>query len=68
MSAAVQQGAELIVRLTPFRVVRCDLTAQPLALCAALKRQQTDTLRTLEVVMQSTCGQHTVRGGGHAYR
>jgi hypothetical protein len=68
MSEAVKQGAELIVRLNPFSVVLCDPTGQPLALCAALKRQQTDTIRTLEVVIQSTCGQHTVRGWVHAYR
>jgi hypothetical protein len=68
MSEAVKQGAELIVRLNPFSVVLCDPTAQPLALCTALKRQQTDTIRTLAVVIQSTCGQHTVRGWVHAYR
>ena len=27
-----------------------------------------ETLRTLAVVLQSTCGQHTVRGWVHAYR
>jgi hypothetical protein len=68
MSEAVKQGAELIVRLTPFSVVLCDPTAQPLAWCTALKRQPTDTIRTLAVVIQSTCGQHTVRGWVHAYR
>jgi hypothetical protein len=68
MRAAVQQGAELIVRLNPFRVVRCDPTEQPLSLGAALKRQPMETLRTLEVVIQSTWGQHTVRGWVHASR
>jgi hypothetical protein len=68
MREAVKQGAELIVRLNPFSVGLCDLTEQPLALCAVLKRQKTDTLRPLEVVIHSTCGQHTVRGWGHAYR
>src|SRR5438093_6135816 len=68
MSEAVKQGAELIVRLNPFSVVLCDPTGQSLALCAALKRQKTDTLRTLEVVIQSMGGQHTVRGWVHAYR
>ena len=68
MSEAVKRGAEIIVRLNPFSVVLCDPTEQPLALCAALKRQQTETIRTLEVVIQSTCGQHTVRGWVHAYR
>ena len=68
MSEAVKRGAEIIVRLNPFSVVLCDPTEQPLALCAALKRQQTETIRTLEVVIQSTCGQQTVRGWVHAYR
>jgi hypothetical protein len=68
MSEAVKQGAELIVRLTPFRVVLWAPAEQPLALAAALKRQQTETIRTLEVIIQSTCGQHTVRGWVHAYR
>src|SRR5262249_47454405 len=68
MRDAVKRGAERIVRLNPFSVVLCDLTEPPLALCAALKRQQTNTIRTLEVVIQSTCGQHTVRGWVHAYR
>jgi Transposase DDE domain len=68
MSEAVQQGADLIVRLNPFSVVLFDQEKQPLALCATLKRQKMETLRTLAVVIQSTCGQHTVRGWVHAYR
>ena len=68
MREAVKRGAEIIVRRNPFRVVRCDPTEPPLALCAALKRQQTATIRTLEVVIQSTCGQPTVRGWVHASR
>jgi hypothetical protein len=68
MSAAVTQGAELIVRLNPFSVVLGDATGAPLELCAALKRQKTETLRTLAVVLRSTGGQHEVRGWGHAYR
>src|SRR5262244_4373569 len=48
MSEAVKQGAELIVRLNPFSVVLCDPAEQPLALAAALKRQHTETIRTLE--------------------
>ena len=40
MSAAIQQGADLIVRLNPFSVVLGDATGAPLELCAALKRQQ----------------------------
>src|SRR4051812_7745186 len=59
MSAAVKQGADLIVRRNPFSVVLSDPAGQPLALGAALKRQPTETIRTLEVVIQSTCGQHT---------
>lgn len=68
MSEAVKQGADLIVRLNPFSVVLFDQKKQPLALCAALKRQKMDTIRTLAVVIESTCGQHTVRGWVHAYR
>jgi hypothetical protein len=68
MSEAVKQGADLIVRLNPFSVVLFDQKQQPLALGATLKRQKMETLRTLEVVLQSTCGHHTVRGWVHAYR
>ena len=48
-SAAVQQGADLMVRLKPFRVVRRDAVGAPVELCAALKRPHTETLRTLAV-------------------
>jgi hypothetical protein len=68
MSAAVQQGADLIVRLNPFSVVLCTPTGQPLALGATLKRQRAETLRTLPVVIRSACGQYEVRGWVHAYR
>jgi hypothetical protein len=68
MSAAVKQGAELLVRLNPFSVVLCDAAGAPLALCAALKRQYTDTIRTLAVALRSACGQYEVRGWVHAYR
>jgi hypothetical protein len=68
MSAAVKQGAELIVRLNPFSVVLCDAAGAPLELCAALKRQHTETLRTLVVELRSTGGQPEVRGWVHAYR
>src|SRR6266516_504875 len=47
MSAAVKQGAELIVRLNPFSVVLGDAAGAPLELCATLKRQHMETLRTL---------------------
>jgi len=68
MSAAIQQGADLIVRLNPFSVVLGDATGAPLELCAALKRQRMETLRTLRVTLRATGGQHEVRGWVHAYR
>src|SRR5215470_5236291 len=68
MRAALQQGAELIVRLNPFSVVLGDATGAPLELCAALKHQRLETLRTLVVARHSTGGQHEVRGWVHAYR
>jgi hypothetical protein len=68
LSAAVQQGADLIVRLNPFSVVLCTPTGQPWALGRALRRQRTETIRTLPVVIRSACGQHEVRGWLHAYR
>jgi len=68
LSAAVKQGAELIVRLNPFSVVLCTPTGQPLALGNALKRQPAETIRTLAVVIGSADGQHEVRGWVHAYR
>ena len=39
-----------------------------LELCAALKRQHMETLRTLAVTLRATGGQHEVRGWVHAYR
>jgi hypothetical protein len=68
MSAAVQQGAELIVRLNPFSVVLRTPTGQPLALGVVLKRQHAQTIRTLPVVIRSADGQHEVRGWVQAYR
>jgi hypothetical protein len=68
MSAALQQGADLIVRLHPFSVVLGDATGAPLELCAALKRQRMETRRTLVVTLRATGGQHEVRGWVHAYR
>ena len=68
MSAAVQQGAALIVRLNPFSVVLGDAAGAPLELCAALKHQPTETLRTLVVTLRAAGGQHEVRGWVHAYR
>jgi hypothetical protein len=68
MSAALQQGAELIVRLNPFSVVLRDATGAPLELCAALKRPRMATLRTLVGTRRSTGGQPEVRGWVSAYR
>lgn len=68
MSETVKQGAELIIRLNPFSIVLYDPNGQPLSLCGALQRQPMATIRTLEVVIQSACGQHAVRGWVHAYR
>jgi hypothetical protein len=68
MSDAVKRGAALIVRLNPFSVVLSDATGQPLSLSDALKRQKTETIRTLEVVVQSSDGQDEVRGWVQAYR
>ncbi len=68
MHVAVQQGAALIVRLNPFSVVLSDAAGAPLELSAALKRQKTETLRTLVVALRAAGGQHEVRGWVHAYR
>jgi hypothetical protein len=68
LRAAIQQGADRIVRLNPFSVVLGDAAGAPLELSAALKRQQTETLRTLPVVLHAAGGQHEVRGWVHAYR
>ena len=68
MSAAVAQGADLIVRLNPFSVVLSDAAGAPVELCATLKRQKTETLRTLAVTLCAAGGQHEVQGWVHAYR
>src|SRR5215475_13718013 len=68
MQAAVAQGADLIVRLNPFSVVLSDAVGIPLELCVTLKRQKTETLRTLAVTLCAAGGQHEVRGWVHAYR
>jgi hypothetical protein len=68
MSDAVKRGAALIVRLNPFSVVLRDATGEPLSLSDALKRQKTETIRTLEVVLQSADGQAEVHGWVQAYR
>src|SRR5215468_5805354 len=54
MRAAVEQGADLIVRLNPFSVVLGDAAGAPLELCATLKRQRMETLRTLAVALCAT--------------
>src|SRR5262247_4111069 len=68
MRVAIEQGAALIVRLNPFSVVLSDAAGAPLELSAALKRQKTETLRTLVVALHAAGGQHEVRGWVHAYR
>jgi hypothetical protein len=68
MRAALDQGAALIVRLHPFSVVLGDAAGAPLELSAALKRQKTETLRPLPVVLRAAGGQHEVQGWVHAYR
>jgi Transposase DDE domain len=68
MHAAVSRRAQLIVRLNPFSVVLCDAMGEPLDLTAALKYQHTETIRSVEVVIQSACGQYKVQGWVHAYR
>ena len=68
MSEALKRGAALIVRLNPFSVVVKDARAQPLSLHDALRRQKTETIRTVEVRLQSSDGQDEVHGWVHAYR
>lgn len=68
MSAVVKRGAEVVVRLNPHSVVLCQPTGAPLSLVAALKRQRTDTIRTLPVLIRSSCGHYEVQGWVHAYR
>jgi hypothetical protein len=60
MGAVVAQGADLIVRLNPFSVVLSDAAGAPLELCVTLKRQKTETLRTLAVTLRAAGGQHSV--------
>src|SRR6516164_9056045 len=64
----VKRGAALIVRLNPLSVVLGDALGQSLSLRAALQRQKSATIRTLEVVIRSSDGQDEVRGWVHAYR
>jgi Transposase DDE domain len=68
MREAVEQGADLIVRLNPFSIVLCDPLEQPVVLRKALKRQPLETIRTLPVVIQASGGQPGVQGWVHAYR
>ena len=58
----------MIVLLNPFSVVLNPPTGQPLALGAASKREQTETIRTLAVVLRSACGRDQVRGWLYAHR
>ena len=66
MHAAVAQGADLMVRLTPFRVVLSDTAGAPVELGVTLKRQRLETLRTLAVTLCAAGGQQAVRGWVHA--
>jgi hypothetical protein len=68
MYEAVQRGAALLVRLNPFSVLLSDAQGQPLSLVKALKGQKTETIRTLEVLIESADGKAQVRGWVHAYR
>lgn len=68
LSEALKRGAALIVRLNPFSVVVKDARAQPLALRQALRRPTSETIRTVEVRLQSSDGQDEVHGWVHAYR
>lgn len=68
MSDAVKRGAALVIRLNPFSVVLCDPTGQPLSLREYLRHQRSETMRTLEVMIQSSEGKDEVRGWVHAYR
>jgi hypothetical protein len=68
MYEAVQRGAALLVRLNPFSVLLSDAQGQPLSLVKALKGQKTETIRTLEVLIESADGKAQVRGWVQAYR
>jgi hypothetical protein len=68
MHAAVAQGADLLVRLNPFRGVLRDTAGAPVELGVTLKRQRMETLRTLAVTLCAAGGQPAVRGWVHAYR
>ena len=57
MREAVQHGAALLVRLNPFSVVSLMRQGAALVLVEALKHQRTETIRTLEVMIQSSGGQ-----------
>ena len=63
MSAAVAQGADLIVRLNPFSVVLSDAAGAPVELCVTLRRQKTETLRTLAVTLCAAGGQYEYGAG-----
>src|SRR4029434_3045361 len=58
MSAAVQQGADLIVRLNPFSVVLSDAAGAPVELCATLKRQRMETLRSPALGLSANVAPH----------
>jgi hypothetical protein len=68
LHAAVPQGAEVIVRLNPFRRVLSAPPGQPGSFCDAWQRQPMAAIRTLEVVIQSPGGPHAGHGWVHAYQ
>jgi hypothetical protein len=66
MGHAFAQGAQWLVRLTPFRGVLGDPAGPPLALRAALTRQPAATIYPLEGALRSASGAAAVRGWGSA--
>jgi hypothetical protein len=68
MVQTTQAGADLILRLNPYRVPLLQGDGTPLDLMRALKRQPQDTIRTLPVWVRSSSGAGQVQGWVHAYR
>lgn len=68
MADAVSHGADLVLRLNPFSVVLGDGAGQPFGLCRALKGQRSETIRSFEVTVGSSCGAVKTKGWLHAYR
>jgi hypothetical protein len=68
LHATGQHGAAVTVRFNPFSVGLLTATGAPWSLPEALKRQPQETIRSVEVVLQGTGGQHEVRGWVQADR